>query len=72
MTASLIWQKSTYSQEQGECVELAAVFASKLCATPRAIEPDFVAWEAPARFLVGYGMDHAGQHRGLPYVGALD
>ncbi|WP_329131369.1 DUF397 domain-containing protein [Streptomyces sp. NBC_01476] len=24
MTASLIWQKSTYSQEQGECVELAA------------------------------------------------
>lgn len=22
MTASLIWQKSTYSQEQGECVEL--------------------------------------------------
>jgi hypothetical protein len=24
MTASLLWQKSTYSQEQGECVELAA------------------------------------------------
>jgi hypothetical protein len=24
MTAPLIWQKSTYSQEQGECVELAA------------------------------------------------
>jgi hypothetical protein len=24
MTAPLIWQKSTYSQEQGECVELSA------------------------------------------------
>lgn len=24
MTAPLIWQKSTYSQEQGECVELTA------------------------------------------------
>jgi hypothetical protein len=24
MTAPLIWQKSTYSQEHGECVELAA------------------------------------------------
>lgn len=24
MTPPLIWQKSTYSQEQGECVELAA------------------------------------------------
>lgn len=23
MTATLLWQKSTYSQEQGECVELA-------------------------------------------------
>ena len=23
MTAPLIWQKSTYSQDQGECVELA-------------------------------------------------
>jgi hypothetical protein len=24
MTAPLVWQKSTYSQEQGECVELTA------------------------------------------------
>ena len=31
-----------------------------------------VAWEAPARFLVGYGMDAAGAFRGLPYIGALD
>lgn len=51
---------------------LTAVFASKPWPTPRAIEPDFVAWEAPARFLVGYGMDAAGSMRGLPYVGAMD
>jgi hypoxanthine phosphoribosyltransferase len=38
----------------------------------RAITPDFVAWEAPARFLVGYGMDASGAFRGLPYIGALD
>ncbi|MBM9510642.1 DUF397 domain-containing protein [Actinacidiphila acididurans] len=25
MTASLSWQKSTYSQEQGDCVELAVI-----------------------------------------------
>jgi hypoxanthine phosphoribosyltransferase len=37
-----------------------------------AIEPDFVAWEAPARFLVGYGLDDEGKSRGLPYIGALD
>lgn len=51
---------------------LTAVFARKPWPTPRAIEPDFVGWEAPARFLVGYGMDSAGAFRGLPYIGALD
>jgi len=51
---------------------LTAVFARKPWPTQRAIEPDFVGWEAPARFLVGYGMDAAGAYRGLPYIGALD
>lgn len=51
---------------------LTAVFARKPWPTARAIVPDFVAWEAPARYLVGYGMDSAGGLRGLPYVGALD
>ena len=51
---------------------LSAVFARKPWPTPRAMEPDFVGWEAPARFLVGYGMDAAGAYRGLPYIGALD
>jgi hypoxanthine phosphoribosyltransferase len=48
------------------------VFAKKPWPTPRAIEPDFAAWEAPARFLVGYGMDSEGRLRGLPYIGAID
>jgi hypoxanthine phosphoribosyltransferase len=51
---------------------LTAVFATKPWPTKRAIEPDFSAWDAPARYLVGYGMDSAGTLRGLPYVGALD
>ena len=49
-----------------------AVFARKPWPTPRALEPDFVAWEAPSRFIVGYGMDVAGALRGLPYIGAVD
>ncbi|HUO22291.1 MAG TPA: phosphoribosyltransferase family protein [Caulobacteraceae bacterium] len=49
-----------------------AVFASKPWPEPRALKPHFVGWEAPARFLVGYGMDAAGDWRGLPYIGALD
>ncbi|MES2724223.1 MAG: phosphoribosyltransferase family protein, partial [Pseudomonadota bacterium] len=58
--------------DAGAAQTFTAVFASKPWPTPRAIVPDFVAWEAPARYLVGYGMDAAGALRGLPYIGALD
>lgn len=33
---------------------------------------DYCAFDAPGRFLVGYGMDDAGLYRGLPFIGALD
>jgi hypoxanthine phosphoribosyltransferase len=59
-------------RDSGAGEVMTAVFARKPWPTPRAIEPDFVAWEAPPRFLVGYGMDVAGQMRGLPFVGAMD
>jgi len=48
-----------------------AVFARKPWPLPRTPAPDHVAWEAPDRFLVGYGMDMGGAYRGLPYVAAL-
>ena len=51
---------------------LSAVFARKPWPQDRLFEPDFVAWEAPARYLVGYGLDSAGAWRGLPYIGAMD
>jgi len=51
---------------------ITCVFARKPWPTPRAIEPDFAAWDAPARFLVGYGMDAEGTMRGLPYIAAAD
>jgi hypoxanthine phosphoribosyltransferase len=59
-------------RDAGASRVLTCVFARKPWPTPRAIEPDFVAWEAPARFLVGYGMDAGGAWRGLPFIGALD
>ncbi len=57
--------------EAGSARVTTAVFARKPFGCPIA-EPDFVAWEAPARFLVGYGMDYAGEFRGMPSIGALD
>jgi hypoxanthine phosphoribosyltransferase len=33
---------------------------------------DFVGFEIPDHFVVGYGLDAAQKHRGLPYIGILD
>ena len=34
------------------------------------IHADFAMFQGIADFVVGYGMDHAGKHRGLPYIGS--
>jgi hypoxanthine phosphoribosyltransferase len=65
-------EASRLVKDAGASEVLTAVFARKPWPTQRSMEPDFVGWEAPARFLVGYGMDAAGMYRGLPYVGAVD
>jgi hypoxanthine phosphoribosyltransferase len=36
-----------------------------------AVAADFVGFACPDRFVVGYGMDHAGKYRELPFVGAF-
>lgn len=59
-------------REAGAAEVLSAVFARKPWPAPRAPEPDFVGWEAPARYLVGYGLDDAGRWRGWPGIAALD
>lgn len=48
---------------------LTAVFARK----PEAVQTglDHWAYDAPPRYLVGYGMDDGGKWRGLPYLGAV-
>ena len=54
----------------GAAEVLTAVFARKPWPMPRAVEPDDFAWDAPEKFLVGYGMDVGGRYRDLPYVAA--
>lgn len=36
------------------------------------VELDYVGFEVPNRFVVGYGLDHDGLYRNLPYIGVLD
>lgn len=35
------------------------------------ITPDYIGFEVPDEFIVGYGIDYADQYRNLPYVGIL-
>jgi hypoxanthine phosphoribosyltransferase len=57
------------ARDAGAREVLSAVFAAKPWPQAR-IEPDFTAWTAPDRFLVGYGLDAAGRYRGLPGIWA--
>lgn len=65
-------EASRIAREAGAREVLTTAFARKPWPAARTVEPDFVGWEAPDRFLVGYGLDDAGRLRGLPGIGALD
>ncbi|MGD2063585.1 MAG: hypoxanthine phosphoribosyltransferase [Nitrospirota bacterium] len=36
------------------------------------ITPDYLGFEIPDRWVVGYGLDHADHHRTLPYIGLIE
>jgi hypoxanthine phosphoribosyltransferase len=36
------------------------------------ITADYLGFEIPDRWVVGYGLDHADHHRTLPYIGLID
>ena len=36
------------------------------------VEANYIGFEIPDRFVIGYGLDHAERHRNLPYVAVLD
>lgn len=51
-------------------LEICALLHKRLA--PRLeLEPRFVGFDAPSRFLVGYGLDHAEDFRHLPFIASL-
>lgn len=48
------------------------VLLSKVGRRTRNVEVDYVGFEIPSKFVVGYGLDYAGQYRGLRHVAILD
>ena len=59
-------------QKLGPTSVRTAVLLRKTGQQEVAIKPDFVAFEIPNEFVVGYGLDYRDEYRNLPYVGALD
>lgn len=59
----------THLMTKGAADVVTAVFARKPEAVIEGL--DAWAWDAPSRYLVGYGMDDAGKMRGLPFIGAI-
>ena len=62
--------------EAGATEVITCVFARKpdplKAGARRETEADYFAWDAPSRYLVGYGLDSGGLYRAVPYVGAMD
>lgn len=55
---------------QGASAVTTCVLLRKATKAPP-LNPDFVGFECPARFVVGYGLDYAHFYRELPYIGYL-
>ena len=36
------------------------------------VKVDYVGFEIPDEFVVGYGLDYAQRYRNLPYIGAVE
>ena len=35
------------------------------------LEPDYIGFEIPDKFVIGYGLDYNDEYRNLPYIGVL-
>jgi hypoxanthine phosphoribosyltransferase len=49
-----------------------AVLMQKIDRSEVPIQPDYVMFEIPDEFVVGYGLDYEDRFRNLPYVAALE
>ncbi|SMP54078.1 hypoxanthine phosphoribosyltransferase [Neorhodopirellula lusitana] len=49
-----------------------AVLLRKVREEQHSVRPDFVAFEIPDEFVVGYGLDYLDMYRNLPYIAVLE
>jgi hypoxanthine phosphoribosyltransferase len=71
-TGNTIWDLIPQLDELGpETVRVAVLLRKQgRCRVPR--QPDFVGFDIPDAFVVGYGLDFEDRYRNLPYIAALE
>lgn len=67
LTAKFILDYVKYQHKAGKI--RFATLLDKTCARKEDVQIDFRGFEVDDKFVVGYGMDHAGYYRNLPYIG---
>jgi hypoxanthine phosphoribosyltransferase len=70
-TGHTLWELVPQIDELGPSSVRTAVLLSKQGRCEFNIKPDFVGFEIPNEFVVGYGLDYNDQYRNLPYIAAL-
>jgi hypoxanthine phosphoribosyltransferase len=71
-TGNTLWELLPQIDELGPTSVRTAVLLRKegRCVVP--MKPDFVAFDIPNEFVVGYGLDYHDMYRNLPYVAVLE
>lgn len=59
------------SMREANSIKVCTLFDKPARRTEDDIKADYVGFEVPNEFIVGYGLDYAGVYRNLPYVGVL-
>jgi len=58
-------------QHKGAAGVRTCVLLRKIGRQTIAVEPDYVGFEIPNKFVIGYGLDFADDYRHLPFIGVL-
>jgi hypoxanthine phosphoribosyltransferase len=71
-TGHTLWELIPQIDELGPSTVRSAVLLQKegRCEVP--MKPDFVAFQIPNEFVVGYGLDYHDHYRNLPYLAVLE
>jgi hypoxanthine phosphoribosyltransferase len=71
-TGHTLWELIPQIDELGPSSLRSAVLLVKQGRCEVDMKPDFVGFEVPDAFVVGYGLDYRDQYRNLPYIATLD